>query len=138
MIRFWCKSTPLFPIPVSVGVPDYRVKIDVDGKLKIAAVWDSPAQRMKHQKLSCINHRNFRRVAPPLHRKGHYYQMNDNRQPVKVQSPVVSCIRLLRVVCVTLSINRFVTWGHYMVVIIYKSNNMKGFHFKIISNFILH
>ena len=39
-IRFWCKSTPLFPIPVSVGVPDYRVKIDVDGKLKIYYTYD--------------------------------------------------------------------------------------------------
>jgi hypothetical protein len=34
-IRFWCKSTADFPVVIPVDVPDYRVKIDVDGKLKV-------------------------------------------------------------------------------------------------------
>ena len=39
-IRFWCKSTKDFIVVVPVGVPDYRVKIDVDGKLKIYYTYD--------------------------------------------------------------------------------------------------
>ena len=39
-IRFWCKDTQLFPVIIPVGVPDYRVKIDVDGKLKIYYTYD--------------------------------------------------------------------------------------------------
>ena len=39
-IRFWCKSTSSFPIVIPVGVPDYRVKIDVDGKLKVYYTYD--------------------------------------------------------------------------------------------------
>ncbi len=34
-IRFWCKDTQSFPVIIPTGVPDYRVKIDIDGKLKI-------------------------------------------------------------------------------------------------------
>ena len=40
-IRFWAKSTSLFPPQVPLGVPDYRVKIDVDGKLKLYYTYDS-------------------------------------------------------------------------------------------------
>jgi len=39
-IRFWCKSTTDFPIINPLGVPDYRTKIDVDGKLKIYYTYD--------------------------------------------------------------------------------------------------
>ena len=39
-IRFWCKSTADFPVIIPVGIPDYRVKIDVDGKLKIYYTYD--------------------------------------------------------------------------------------------------
>jgi len=39
-IRFWVKSTSNFPVVVPVGVPDYRVKIDVDGKLKLYYTYD--------------------------------------------------------------------------------------------------
>ena len=41
-IRFWCKSTSDFFIPVGmIGIaPDYRVKIDVDGKLKVYYIYD--------------------------------------------------------------------------------------------------
>lgn len=41
-IRFWTKSTSLFPpqIPL-IGDPEYRVKIDVDGKLKLYYTYDS-------------------------------------------------------------------------------------------------
>jgi hypothetical protein len=39
-IRFWCKDTQSFPIPVSLNVPDYRVKIDFDGKLKVYYTYD--------------------------------------------------------------------------------------------------
>jgi hypothetical protein len=39
-IRFWCKDTQLFPIVVPSGVPDYRVKIDVDGRLKVYYTYD--------------------------------------------------------------------------------------------------
>jgi hypothetical protein len=39
-IRFWCKSTTDFPVFIPLGVPDYRVKIDVDGKLKVYYTYD--------------------------------------------------------------------------------------------------
>ena len=39
-IRFWCKSTSSFPVIIPLGVPDYRVKIDVDGKLKVYYTYD--------------------------------------------------------------------------------------------------
>ena len=39
-IQFWVKSTNIFPPIVNVGVPDYRVKIDIDGKLKIYYTYD--------------------------------------------------------------------------------------------------
>ena len=40
-IRFWCKSTSDFFIPAgAVDVPDYRVKVDVDGKLKVYYIYD--------------------------------------------------------------------------------------------------
>jgi hypothetical protein len=39
-IRFWCKSTKDFIVVIPVGVPDYRVKIDVDGKLKVYYTYD--------------------------------------------------------------------------------------------------
>jgi len=39
-IRFWCKSTTDFPIINPLGVPDYRTKIDVDGKLKVYYTYD--------------------------------------------------------------------------------------------------
>ena len=39
-IRFWCKSTSDFIVFNPVGVPDYRVKIDVDGKLKVYYTYD--------------------------------------------------------------------------------------------------
>ena len=39
-IRFWCKSTKDFIVVVPLGVPDYRVKIDVDGKLKVYYTYD--------------------------------------------------------------------------------------------------
>jgi hypothetical protein len=39
-IRFWCKSTTDFPVFIPLGVPDYRVKIDVDGKLKVYYTFD--------------------------------------------------------------------------------------------------
>jgi hypothetical protein len=39
-IRFWCKSTSSFPVINPFGVPDYRVKIDVDGKLKVYYTYD--------------------------------------------------------------------------------------------------
>jgi hypothetical protein len=39
-IRFWVKSTPEFPVVNPIGVPDYRVKIDNDGKLKIYYTYD--------------------------------------------------------------------------------------------------
>ena len=40
-IRFWVKSTTDFPVQFPIGVPDYRVKIDVDGKLKLYYTYDS-------------------------------------------------------------------------------------------------
>jgi hypothetical protein len=39
-IRFWCKSTSDYPVVIPLGVPDYRVKIDVDGKLKVYYTYD--------------------------------------------------------------------------------------------------
>jgi hypothetical protein len=39
-IRFWCESTSSFPVVIPLGVPDYRVKIDVDGKLKCYYTYD--------------------------------------------------------------------------------------------------
>jgi len=39
-IRFWVKSTSDFVIQFPVGVPDYRVKIDIDGKLKLYYTYD--------------------------------------------------------------------------------------------------
>jgi len=39
-IRFWCKSTSTFPVAIPIGVPDYRVKIDIDGKLKVYYTYD--------------------------------------------------------------------------------------------------
>ena len=39
-IRFWCKSTTDYPVIIPVDVPDYRTKIDVDGKLKIYYTYD--------------------------------------------------------------------------------------------------
>jgi len=39
-IRFWCKSTSDFIVVIPAGVPDYRVKIDVDGKLKVYYTYD--------------------------------------------------------------------------------------------------
>jgi len=39
-IRFWCKDTQSFPVIIPTGVPDYRVKIDVDGKLKVYYTYD--------------------------------------------------------------------------------------------------
>lgn len=39
-IRFWVKSTSLFPPVIPTGVPDYRTKIDTDGKLKIYYTYD--------------------------------------------------------------------------------------------------
>ena len=39
-IRFWVQSTSNFPPVIPVGVPDYRVKIDVDGKLKLYYTYD--------------------------------------------------------------------------------------------------
>ena len=39
-IRFWCKSTSSFPIVIPIDVPDFRVKIDVDGKLKVYYTYD--------------------------------------------------------------------------------------------------
>jgi hypothetical protein len=39
-IRFWCKSTSDFIVFEPLGVPDYRVKIDVDGKLKVYYTYD--------------------------------------------------------------------------------------------------
>ena len=39
-IRFWVKDTKTFPVEFPVGVPDYRVKIDVDGKLKLYYTYD--------------------------------------------------------------------------------------------------
>ena len=39
-IRFWCKSTTDFPIINPIGVPNYRTKIDIDGKLKIYYTYD--------------------------------------------------------------------------------------------------
>ena len=39
-IRFWVKDTNLFPVEFPIGVPDYRVKIDVDGRLKLYYTYD--------------------------------------------------------------------------------------------------
>ena len=39
-IRFWVKDTNLFPVEIPIGVPDYRVKIDVDGRLKLYYTYD--------------------------------------------------------------------------------------------------
>ena len=39
-IRFWCKSTNDFIVVEPLGVPDYRVKIDIDGKLKVYYTYD--------------------------------------------------------------------------------------------------
>ena len=39
-IRFWCKSTSGFPVAIPIGVPNYRVKIDIDGKLKVYYTYD--------------------------------------------------------------------------------------------------
>jgi hypothetical protein len=39
-IRFWVKDTQSFPIVNPLGVPDFRVKIDVDGKLKLYYTYD--------------------------------------------------------------------------------------------------
>lgn len=39
-IRFYCESSKDFPVIVPVGVPDYRIKIDVDGKLKVYYTYD--------------------------------------------------------------------------------------------------
>jgi hypothetical protein len=39
-IRFWCKSTSEYPVVIPLGVPDYRVKVDVDGKLKVYYTYD--------------------------------------------------------------------------------------------------
>jgi len=39
-IRFWCESTKDFIVFDPIGVPDYRVKIDVDGKLKVYYTFD--------------------------------------------------------------------------------------------------
>ena len=39
-IRFYCENTKDFPVLVPLGVPDYRVKIDVDGKLKVYYTYD--------------------------------------------------------------------------------------------------
>ena len=39
-IRFWVKSTSDFVIQFPIGVPDYRVKIDIDGKLKLYYTYD--------------------------------------------------------------------------------------------------
>jgi len=39
-IRFWNINTSNFPPVIPFGVPDYRVKIDVDGKLKIYYTYD--------------------------------------------------------------------------------------------------
>jgi len=40
-IRFWTKSTSTFPVQIPLDVPDYRVKIDRDGKLKLYYTYDS-------------------------------------------------------------------------------------------------
>ena len=40
-IRFWVSSTPLFPTQVIESTPDYRVIIDVDGKLKLYYSYNS-------------------------------------------------------------------------------------------------
>ena len=34
-IRFWCASTSNYPPIIPLDVPDYRTKIDIDGKLKV-------------------------------------------------------------------------------------------------------
>ena len=39
-IRFWTKSTKDFIVVDPINVPDYRVKIDVDGKLKVYYTFD--------------------------------------------------------------------------------------------------
>ncbi len=39
-IRFWVKSAGDYPVVVPFGVPDYRTKIDADGKLKIYYTFD--------------------------------------------------------------------------------------------------
>lgn len=39
-IRFYCESYKDFPVFIPVGVPDYRVKIGVDGKLKVYYTYD--------------------------------------------------------------------------------------------------
>ena len=39
-IRFWCESTKDFIVVIPAGVPDYRVKIDIDGKLKVYYTYD--------------------------------------------------------------------------------------------------
>ena len=39
-IRFWVKSTSDFVIQFPTGVPDYSVKIDIDGKLKLYYTYD--------------------------------------------------------------------------------------------------
>lgn len=39
-IRFWCKSTTDYPVINPFEVPDYRTKIDTDGKLKIYYTYD--------------------------------------------------------------------------------------------------
>ena len=39
-IRFWCKSTSSYPVIIPLGVPNFRVKIDVDGKLKVYYTYD--------------------------------------------------------------------------------------------------
>ena len=40
-IRFWVSSTPLFPTQVIESTPDYRVIVDVDGKLKLYYSYNS-------------------------------------------------------------------------------------------------
>jgi hypothetical protein len=40
-IRFFCKSTPLFPPQIPGDYPAHRVKIDADGKLKLYYTYDS-------------------------------------------------------------------------------------------------
>jgi len=39
-IRFWTKSTSSFFVAEPFGVPDYRVKIDIDGHLKVYYTYD--------------------------------------------------------------------------------------------------
>ena len=40
-IRFWVKSTSNFPPQFPIGIPDYRVKIDIDGHLKVYYTMDT-------------------------------------------------------------------------------------------------